>query len=404
MLSTDGKLSGAHDMLTHTLLSAQWEWKAPRHGGVNAERNTRWCNEAFGLAGHPGRMADSWEVNLQRLLGFIPFGWSMAEPVFYYQDGSWWLKGLYDREPESFSKWEWDERGDLAGMYQSLTWPGFSETFTPASKLLILTLHKTGQNLHGRGMLRPCWPWYQLKLHAMKQLGFGLERWAVPMPLVRGNWPDAQQAGMTRADYEDELADARTTAQRIQSREAAYASASKFVDMDVLGEGTFDPGAALGVINQANQEMLTAWTMQFMELGLGDVGSRSVGMIHENSFRRSAINLLDRVANAIGGAERPGGGLAAQMLRWQFYHPSRVPAEDMPVLEHHGLKIEALAEALGQLPALVAADILKKEQLAGATTDLFGLPHATSVTSPADLTPPQVVPVGGRPKEGSTIR
>jgi hypothetical protein len=374
MIATDGKLAGAYALILHTLKSAEWRWVAPRGSNANAARNAEFLNCAFGLDGHSGMMLEPWEVQLERLLAFVWAGWSMAEPVYYFRDGSWWLREFRDREPESFVRWVWDESGDMAGMVQFVDSIGHLEREVDGNKLVVVTLFRTGDNLNGRSLFRPCWGAYQLKLHALKQLGYGLDRWAVPFPVVESDWVAAQAAGMMIEDFKAELAQQQAVASRLQSRDAAYATSSPFVRMGVLGEGAFDPTKIQVVLNMLNEEMLTAVGAQFLQLGVGgQEGSRSIGEVHESTFRRGAINLLDLVANAVGGSERPGGGTGATLLRWEYYHPTVCPPEEMPVLEHRGLKAQALIKALNVIPNLVASDVLDKDQVGAALEDEFGL-------------------------------
>jgi hypothetical protein len=134
------------------------------------------------------------------------------------------------------------------------------------------------------------------------------------------------------------------------------------VTMTTYGEGAFDPAGLLSVVAHANQEMATAYVAHFIELGLGDVGSRATGQVHWNSWRQAVSNIHDHVAAVLACTT------IARLVGYNFYAPdgcedaaNRVPHGKRPSLRHVGLEVDGLADALGTLPSLVGAGILSPD-------------------------------------------
>ena len=72
----------------------------------------------------------------------------------------------------------------------------------PASKILLLTLNRTGSNFEGIGLLRPCWWWWKEKQRAATLMAIGLEKWAVPTPLIKVDRQAIDQMGISNGDVD----------------------------------------------------------------------------------------------------------------------------------------------------------------------------------------------------------
>lgn len=94
---------------------------------------------------------------------------------------------------------------------------------------------------------------------------------------------------------------------------------------------------------------------QFMNLGISDTGSRSVGEVHLSVFRRACINFLDLIASSISGQDRRGGGTIGRLINWNY---GCIQPTKLPRLSHMGIDNDALSDALNSLPSLVQSQLL----------------------------------------------
>jgi hypothetical protein len=362
MLRTDPKLAGIVRMLTHTLLSARYEVD-PGDDTAEAARNAEYVRQALGLEGRSCRLASgAFEGELAKMLLFAPIGYRVLEEVYYVgADGLVWLEEWSDTEPDSIREWRRDPSGRLTEIIQERITGALPADAIEidATKAIVLTLGRTGDDYEGTGILRPCWGWWRLKRHTMDQLGVGIERWATPTPLVSGDRSKMGEAGYSEDESTDLIGRAAAWAEGYVSGAREFIVAPAGVEVSVYGDGAFKASELLSVINHANQEMATSALAHFLELGLGDVGSRSVGQIHWNAWRGAVSNILDYLCSVLCGRSRPGGGTFDRLLGFNFYQRGyQIPVSKLPRLRHVGVDVDGLSDALGTLPALVQSSLL----------------------------------------------
>lgn len=369
MLAVDPKLAQAEDTIRRTLLTAEWYFdpgrsaKAPGPAGDRARRIADLFNKQWGFDGGTSWMTEPWEDQLSRMLRYVAIGFRYSEEVYGVRDGSVYLSRYADREPSAHNRWIWSEDGT--------TWVGVEQTppspfwdprrrrdlayFIPAAKLVLLSFARTGQNLEGRGALRPCWQWYSYKQHALDLLAIGAERWAIPTPHLKFDRQAAADAGYSPSEIDAAFTDAKTSAARYMAGEEAWLSSSVGIDFDTFGAGQFDPAGLLRTIDHANQEMMSALGQGHQELGFSEVGSRSLGTVLQEQQTLTAVNILDTVAGAISGTPRPGGGTVGRLCRWNF---PDVGPDEYPILRHRGIKVDQLGELLPHIPNLINSGAL----------------------------------------------
>ncbi len=360
MLATDPIVRRSWSLVKQTLLSAKWEFKAGIDGDQTSEELARFANEAFGFAGYPGMMDTSFEDQLNYLLEFIPHGWRYAEEIYCIEKDSLgkekvFLKRYADREPSSHQQWLSIDGQNLDGVIQIMV-GGVVPDPIPASKLLLLTLNRTGSNFEGIGLLRPCWWWWKEKQRSATLMAIGLEKWAVPTPKVVVDREIAERLGVSDGDISAMISEAEAQAQAYISQEQSYLVENTVVKFDTYGKDSgFNAQGALQVIQECDNQISQAFMAQFMNLGISDTGSRSVGEVHLSVFRRACINFLDLVASAISGQDRRCGGTIGRLISWNY---GNIEVTKYPKLVHMGLDTDALADALISLPSLVQAQLL----------------------------------------------
>jgi len=395
MLRTDPEVRSSWRILWSTLLSASWRFEPGAGDPALAARACAYANEAFGLAGHTSRMTETWEDALRRLLLYVPVGFRYAEQVYYVREGVVWLAELADCEPTAHMRWLTSPDGrHLDGVLQRAITGEPQPEPIPAEKLLLLSLDRTGDNYEGVGLLRPAWFWYRAKKHATDSLTVAVERFGMPIPRVSVDWGAAEDMGWDSDRLDAEIERKRTEAASLYQTERSYLVDSPAVSWQIFGDGTFDPSALNAVIDLCDRQIAAAFLTSFKHLGLKDTGARNVGEVHENIFRRSAINVLDQVAGAVSKQ------VIAPLVLWNFGIGDGAP--ETPRLVHSGLDVDALSQSLGALPGLVSAQLLSPTPgVEAAVRSRLGIP-TDEVAAGRDYTerlgPLASYPSAGRPR------
>ncbi len=140
-----------------------------------------------------------------------------------------------------------------------------------------------------------------------------------------------------------------------------------------------------------------------MHLGVTDTGlEEQSARFTSRSSGRSALNLCDMIAGAVGGQDRRAGGTIGRLIKWNYGDCS--PSQ-LPRLAHSGLDADELAESLNALAPLVQFGLLTPEDdLERAIRERIGageLPDQAARTR--ILTASQVVSVEERPLSPSVI-
>jgi len=347
----DPSVSASWMALKHTLLSASWRWESGDDGDPFADKLAEFAAHVW------SEMDTPWEHQLSYLLEYVPVGARYAEEVYRVDGEAVMLKGFYDREMTAHSQWVRDENGDLAAVTQSI-WSGSKAPQPiPASKLLLLTLNLTGQNFAGVGLCRPMYfPW-KMKAQALDNTSLMLERWGVPPVVVEVDRQAGEDSGYTPEDIDAQVSTATDEAEALVACEQSVMVATNAVKYSALdmAQSNSAVASALSVIQELDNQIMTAAFVQFLRLGVSDSGSRGVAEVHETFFRRLAVDILDHVAGAICGRRRPGGGTMDRLIYWNFGH---VEASKLPRLVHDGLDVSPLSSVLSTLPGLVTAGML----------------------------------------------
>ena len=361
MLRTDPMVAVSWRLIKQTLQSATWEWVSGDESDPVSNQIADYANCAWGFAGYPGEMSVDWESQLDYLLEYIPYGYRYAEEIYRYgyTDGPCiWLDRYADRVPAAHLMWLSEDGQTLSGVQQKLTGTAAPPDPIPANKLLLLTHQREGANFEGCGLLRPAYWHYRSKQRISNLLQIGIERWAVPTPIVKVHREAAEAGGYNQEQIEALIDEAESQALNYVSAESSYlVEPSAVVSFESYGaSGELNVGGVEAAIAMCDTQIATSMMTQMINLGVTDTGSRSVGEVHANLFRRSCVNLLDTVAAAVSGTDRAGGGTIGRLAKYNF--GDHISPSQLPRLTHTGLDSDQLAESLINLPALVQASLL----------------------------------------------
>lgn len=412
MLASDGKLAGAAMQLKNNLLDAKWTVVEGASHSPIAARNADLIREAFGLDGHQCHLASgSFESELRKVVSYPLLGYHVVEEVWATDSrGMRWLAELGDIDPASIDRWV---RDPATGMLQSIQQrpiyaPGPMPEPLPSTKALVFTLSRVGDDYEGTGLLSPCWYWWDLKQRLQEALVAGVKRMGTPIPQLAIDRAALNDEGYTLSEQSSLIGVGQQYLEAYTRGEADYITIPAGFSLTTFGGADFNVGGLIEAIDHANREMASAFLANFQEMGLTDVGSRSIGEIHWHSYKSSIANYLDIIADTFNGPCRPGGGTLARLLQLNFYGEGvEVPAEDMPRLAHRGVEVTALGDMLTMLPQLVTGGLITPtDDLEAAIRREMRLDSPVPVRSWRDRLPaaggapiPEQENVGGRPSQ-----
>ena len=399
MLMTDPTIRKSWIMVKQTLLSATWAWESANQDDEQCNQLAEFGNECFGFNGYAGMMDKSFLQQLEFLVEAFPIGFRYAEELYHVapdKEGrvKVWLKEFADREPSSHMKWLSRDDQTLDGVLQKQVGIKKKPRPIPSNKLLLININQTGSNWAGVGMLRPAHWYWATKERVSNLLLIAAERWSVPTPKIVIDRAGKQEQGYEDTDINEMIDQATVQAKNFLSAEQQYLIEGEAVKFDIYAPAPSFESGPLQIIERCNTEIMSAFLTEFSILGQTSTGARSVGEIHNSTFRRACITLLNRIADQIGGVDREGGGTIGRLIRWNF---GNIPQSSLPKLRHYGLDTDELAESLQMLPALVTSGLLTPDNtLEHAIRDRLGatqLPEDEQRTAQERKLP--LSPVGG---------
>jgi hypothetical protein len=372
----DSVVSSARDARKNSLETATWVSKAGIPNDPQSEIFAEFIRGAFGLEGRTGYITPGWDSQISKLLLHEDNGYGYFETNFEEHKGSIYLKDFAHRLPVAHGRWLRD--GDeFLGVQQKSRFGGGYGAVIPSSKLLLLTRELQGSDWEGRGTLDSCRFDYEVMHHAMKMLAIALEQWAVNTPTMEYSQKEIMD-NLIKGDLTKVEAIIKKGAESIEDyvfREGTSLIAPKGVTYSTLIDKVFKPDGIVKVLETLALRVQYAFLVQFLGLGSGSTGARSVGDTLLGFFKSSAQKTLDLIADAIGGPARAGGGVIGRLIEYNY---GEVDPRKLPRLVAKGLNITPLAQSLAILPQLGQTDLLTDtDEFEDGLLDLFGQPPLT---------------------------
>lgn len=413
MATTDPIIAGQIAMIEESARPARFT-VTPRNATNLAGRVAEFVSWALDLSS-PGRMRRPLTEAATELLGFAPYGFAYSECIWGVEtvkSGRWKgaarivLRDLKHCDQTAHDEWVLsDDKRELVGIRQRPAFDGWSRHRTgvdvvPLSKLVLVTHRGRGYNFEGVGMLRACVQLWRLKNLVLDSTAVAIERWGIPTPLMEIDRSAAQNLGYTKAEV-DQMVDAGTTAiEQFTAGRARYLRTTPAIKFGAFSTDTVDSRHAIEVAKFCDRQIAMAFAGQFVTLGIGDVGSRSVGEIHRTVHARTVGKLMDQLCMALDRH------VVFPLVAWNFGY--EVAEELSPSLRHHDVDEGLIGSALGSIASLIQAGALKPtaafrrmllRELAGPTA---GEELAIADAAEPDMPPPDTGPVWqagpGRPK------
>jgi phage gp29-like protein len=307
-----------------------------------------------------GGMTHTFDDFLRDALLALFYGFTVFEKVFEERDDYIVWRKFAPRHPQTIERFLFDEAGGLAGVRQFGFDPQgrFRQVDIPIEKLLVFIWRRELGNPYGVSVLRAAYKHWFLKDLAYKLQAIALERWAVGIPV--GKVP----AGTSEQDKQTFLQ--MLEAMRGHERAAMVLPEDYSVELIGAEAGQRANQAFVEAIQHHDTMIVKAVLAQFLNLGMGDVGSWALSRDHSQLFLMGLNAVAQWFADHINRYAIP------QLCRLNFGEDFT----DFPELTFADLRLvlqrEVLAEAVSKL---VQTGILTPDRsLQEWVRDVFDLP------------------------------
>lgn len=329
------------------MLAKQAEWKAEpatdKPADVEAAEFLDQCLDD---------MSHTTDDFIDDALSCLPFGWASFELVYKRRNGSGgkslskyddgkvgWRKFAFRRQ-SSFSKWDFDDAGGLAGWQQRAA-PDYDAVTLPIEKLLHFTVIRDGNNPEGMSLLEAAYePWYYAK-NLRIIAGIGWQRTFVGLP-----WFEAEEgfSPKDKSKVED-------VAASLVVDEKQFVSTPKGIKFHLLSVPNAGAPALLEQIRHYEVQQLQLFMAEFLALGTGSVGSFALGTDKSELFLMAVNGYLDRIEDVLNRFGVP-----------RLYAYNEFPGiTELPRVTHSVVRKPNLPQ-LGEFLQKIAAYITLSEQ------------------------------------------
>lgn len=357
MRRTDYSVAAAWRAIRDSLLSARWSFKPGDSDDPVSRQITDAANRLFGFGGHTGRLDRPWEQALEQAILFFSLGWRYGETLFRRMPNGRidivdpWV----DREPIAHDRWVFDDAGRWLGVIQKPPMGDLGRAlgpapFIPADELVYLSHGVEGMALEGCGALRPAWDAWSRKRDIEDLSMSATEWWSRSVPKIVIDDSATRDGRLSQADLHEQAQQVRGSVRSFLTGDAAWMETTPHVDVVTYG-GDLDPSRSQRQIEALDMAIKATVLLGFLNLGTTPTGSRSVGEVHRDLWVASLCQVLDRIAAAYNGHQRPGGGVIG---RWVDLNWPNIDPDQYPRLEHAGLSADPLVDAIsgGQVDSL----------------------------------------------------
>lgn len=336
MRRNDARIKMALSAVLNPIKGASWEVSSG--GDSDAEKvHAEFISHIFFNGGLGPEK--TWKDFLGEVLTFVAFGHSVFEVTdsvvfdskkFGTYNG---IKNLGFRAQNTLRRWNLDKQsGLLLSVEQNAYGDLERNVLIPGDKLLTFSLDKEGDNYEGISALRPAYGSWLRKQFFLKMMAIGIERNAVPTPIVKykaGQENSAQWAAMIR------------NIRGYTSHQRNYFAHSADYEVDFT-TNTFSSKDVKDAIEFENVEMTVNFLANFLLLGQsGASGSYSLSFDLSDFFLGGLEHLAEYICDRINMR------LIPRLVRMKYG-----PQENYPKLTATGISDKAgkeLAEVLKML-------------------------------------------------------
>ena len=271
--------------------SALWEIEPYDQNDEESKKDAELCKYVL-FEG----MEKSWSDFLIEALTILDMGFAVFEvidsvslnhPEFGAVNG---IKNLAFRSPKTLVRWNLDpDTQKLKSVSQIANGDIGKQIELPAEFLLVLTLDKEGSNYEGISALRCCYgPWLR-KNNYLKWNAIGIEKFAVPTPLV--TVPEGKESG---EQFDNMIA----ALEAYSLHEKGYLTKPSGWEVD-LNTNTYDPQKVEVSIDNEDKRIVKSFMANFLELGMNGFGSQALSFDLSDFFLGSTEHIANIIVNSI---------------------------------------------------------------------------------------------------------
>ena len=306
-------------------------------------------------------MGKTWDRFVREALSMIEFGYSLFEvtykaeinhPKFGAYNG---IKSLAFRSQRTIERWQIERSGKLSHVEQQANGDKQKNVNIPAEYLLHFAVEMEGDNFEGISILRPAYgPWLR-KNEFLKLLAAGIEKYAIPIPILEVPAGKEQSA---------EYRKAKESLRAYVSHRCNYMTVPAGWKLS-LTTNTFDADKIRSVINSENVEIVNAALANFLELGQSGSGSYALGNDLSDFFLGGLEYIADQITEVINNA------LIPKLVKLNF--PDGVVRCE---LRHSGIRDKAGKELADIVQLLVNVGVITPDdRLEESLRRRFSLPE-----------------------------
>lgn len=310
-------------------------------------------------------MRDPWDQYLNEALTCIEFGHAVFErthkivqnhPKFGSYVG---IKALGWRSPRTIERWNLNpESGDLLSVTQIAYGDLARYVDMDARYLTVITMNKEGSNYEGISMLRPVYGCYLRKNTYMKLNAIGVEKFAIPTPVV-----EVPEVDLNSEQFNN-MTDVLENFVGHESQYITYPVGWKVT----LVSNTYDPEKVEKSVDAEDRRMVNAFLANFLNLGQGSSGG---SYALSNDLSDFFMAGLDYIANLI--VEDINRTIIPELIKM-----NKGDRQVYPRIIHSGISDKAgkeLAETLNQLAT--GQYIIPDDKLESYLRQKYNLPKAS---------------------------
>ena len=293
-----------------------------------------------------------WVEVISDIVSMIIYGWQWSEIVWKkrdgmkpgngasgtlsgskYADGKWGWAKIAGRAQESLHRWQFDESGNVVGMWQ-LRPDNWTVVFIPAWKSLHFRTSSYRNNPEGHSLLRSAyWPWY-FKKHIEEIRAIGIERDLAGLPVAyldvsyfQPNLPPDKQAVFV---YMQKLvANIKRDEQEGVLMPLAFdQNNNKLVDLELLTTGGRRQMDIDRTIEYYDQKITESMFTDFLLLGHERIGTQALSTSKTDVFSTIIGALLDHICEIFNNVAIP-----------QLLAVNGFKVDHMPKLAHGDINI-----------------------------------------------------------------
>lgn len=337
------------------LMSRRVPWSVESKGeGAEADLRHEFLESILDDMSHP------WEDFISEALSMLVFGWSYFEIVYKrrvgpleedpsrrsrFTDGAIGIRKLAPRSQESLLRWEMQEDGGIAGLWQ-IPPVGGGTYFIPIERALLFRTMARKNNPEGRSILRNAYrPWWLAK-NLENIEGVGIERELAGLPVVRipARYLTSTAAAdiAIRQQYEKIAKDLKFNEQAglvipsdCHADQDGRPSSTPLVSVELLssaGSRTIEPDVP---IRRHQGNIARTALADFLMLGQDSAGSFAMSASKSDLFLNACQTYLDHIAAVFNRHAVP-----------RLFALNGAPLEDLPCVKPGRVKPADL-DALG---------------------------------------------------------